>query len=170
MQDPDRPPTSGRNVGPSEADRIHATFKSMEKAREAIESLEDGGVPAEAITLTGGVDEEGGGYDSERHLFSDLTKAALVGGAIGAVVGGVLGALLTIPFPEIGLLLAAVLGAIFGAGAGGAIGGLSATRYNSRAWTDTYEAVPEGRVTVEVAHADGAIVEDARKIFRNAED
>lgn len=165
MQDPHRLPTSERNVAPSEAGRVRASFSSMEEARDAIERLEDEGVPADAINLTGGVNEEGGGYDSERHLFSDLTKAALIGGAIGAVVGAILGALLTIPFPEVGLVLAAVLGAIFGAGAGGAIGGLSATKYNSRAWSETYEAVPEGRVTVEVAHADGEVVEDARKVL-----
>lgn len=150
---------------PPGAQTARASFSSMEEARRAVERLEIGGVPSEAIALAGDVSEEQAGYDSERHMFSDLGKAVVIGGAIGALAGAVLGALLTIPFPGLGLIWAAVFGAIFGAGVGGSIGGLSATKYNSPAWTETYEAVPEGPVTIEVAHSDPEIVTRAREIL-----
>jgi outer membrane lipoprotein SlyB len=116
------------------------------------------------------VEEAGAGYETERRLFSDVTRAVLLGGAIGAVLGGVLGALIAIPVEGIGLVLAAVLGAVFGAGVGGSAGGLGATKYNSPAWAETYEAEPHGDVVVVVAHADAEVVDYARRILASASD
>ena len=157
--------TARQDPPPPGAATARASFSSMDEAREAVERLESGGVPSEAIALAGDVSEERAGYDSERHMFSDVGKAVVIGGAIGAVAGAVLGALFTIPFSELGLIWSAVFGAVFGAGEGGSIGGLSATKYNSPAWTETYEAVPEGPVTIEVAHSDPEVVDRAREIL-----
>lgn len=157
--------TARQDPPPRGARTASASFATMDEARDAVERLESGGVPSEAIALAGEMNEERAGYESERHMFSDVGKAALIGGAIGAAVGAILGLLFTIPFPDLGLIWAAIFGAIFGAGVGGSIGGLSATKYNSPAWTETYEAVPEGQVTIEVAHSDPEIVSRARDIL-----
>lgn len=162
--------TARQDPPPAGTETARASFASMEEARSAIERLESGGVPADAIVLAGEVNEEAAGYDSERHLFSAVGRGILVWGAIGAVAGAILGALFTIPFSELGLVWAAVLGGIFGAGVGGSIGGLMATKYNSPAWTETYQAVPEGQVTVEVAHSDSQIVSRARGILSDRPD
>jgi hypothetical protein len=169
---PERPDeyTARQDPPPAGAETARASFSTMDEARSAVERLETGGVPADAIALAGDVNEERAGYDSERHLFSDVGKAVVVWGGLGAIAGAILGALFTIPFPELGLVWAAVFGGIFGAGVGGSIGGLMATKYNSPAWTETYQAVPEGPVTIEVAHSDNEIVSRARDILANRSD
>lgn len=166
---PERPDeyTARQDPPPAGAEAARASFSNMDEARRAVERLETGGVPADAIALAAAVDEERAGYDSERHVFSDVGKAVLVWGVMGAVAGAILGVLFTIPFPELGLVWAAIFGGIFGAGVGGSIGGLMATKYNSPAWTETYQAVPEGPVTIEVAHSDSEIVSRARDIFES---
>jgi hypothetical protein len=161
------PPTSRHDPPPPGAHSVSGAFGSMTDARRVIEDLEEAGVPPEAISLTEGVDEEAGGYDSERRFLGDVTRATVAGATAGAIVGAILGALVTLAFPDAGLALAAVLGAIFGAGVGGTAGGLSATKYNSPAWTETYEAAAEDEVTVEVAHADADVVEKAREIIES---
>lgn len=161
------PPTSRHDPPPAGAHQVSGSFDSMTEARRAIENLEEAGVPPESITLTGGVDEEAGGYHSERRFLGDVTRAAVAGGTAGAIVGAILGALLTLAFPDAGLALPAALGAIFGAGVGGTAGGLSATKYNSPAWTETYEAAAKDEVTVEVAHADADVVEKARETIES---
>lgn len=164
---PQRPDdyTARQDPPPAGAHTAHASFATMDEARGAVERLESGGVPSEAIALAGQVSEEKAGYDSERHLFSDVGRAVVVGAAIGAAAGAVMGLLFTIPFPDLGVIWAVVFGGIFGAGVGGSIGGLMATKYNSPAWTQTYEAVSEGEVTIEVAHADPEVIDRAREIL-----
>lgn len=161
------PSTPRHEPPPPGAHRVSGSFDSMTDARREIENLEEAGIPPEAISLTEGVDDEAGGYDSERRFLGDVTRAAVAGGAVAAIVGAIIGALVALAFPGAGLVLPAVLGAIFGAGVGGTAGGLSATKYNSPAWTETYEAAAEDEVTVEVAHADPDVVEKARRTLES---
>lgn len=161
------PPTPRHDPPPPGAHRVSDSFDSMTDARRVIEKLEEAGIPPEAISLTEGVDEEAGGYNSERRFLGDVTRAAVTGGATGAIIGAILGALVTLAFPGAGLALPAVLGAIFGAGVGGTAGGLSTTKYNSPAWTETYEAVAEDEVTVGVANGDAGVVEKARRTMES---
>lgn len=148
---------------------VLASVVDMESARRLIEDLEEHGIPPGALALLGAGPEAGheaaGGGEAESAAFDDVTKSALSGGAAGAAAGGILGSLVTLAVPGAGILVAGGLGAVFGAGVGGAAGGMAVAKYNSEAWTATYETVQRGDVAVGVHHADRGVVEAAREVI-----
>jgi hypothetical protein len=89
----------------------------------------------------------------------------IVGGALGIVAGALLGVVVAAILPGVSFLLACGLAAIFGAGVGGAAGGMSVAKYNSPAWTETYETVEEGQVAVGVHHAESSVVDSAEEVL-----
>lgn len=149
---------------------VVASTAEMSVARALIEDLEEHGVPPRAIALIGAapggsMDDTTPGGDAETEAIDDLGRSVAVGGAAGAAAGGVLGSAVTLAIPGVGLVVAAGLGAIFGAGVGGSAGGMSVAKYNSPAWTETFETVERGEVAVGVHHADRSVVDAAAEII-----
>lgn len=148
---------------------VLASVVDLEAARLLIEDLEEHGIPPGSLALLGAAPEAGheaaGGGEAESAAFDDVTKSALSGGVGGAAAGGILGSLVTLVVPGAGILVAGGLGAIFGAGVGGAAGGMAVAKYNSDAWSATYETVQRGEVAVGVHHADQGVVEAAREVI-----
>lgn len=148
---------------------VLASVADMDQARLLIEDLEEHGIPPGSLALLGAASEAGheaaGGGEAESSAFDDVTKSALAGGAIGAATGGILGSLVTLAVPGAGILVAGGLGAVFGAGVGGAAGGMAVAKYNSDAWSATYETVQRGEIAVGVHHADRAVIEAAHEVI-----
>jgi hypothetical protein len=149
---------------------VVASVREMDQARVLIEDLEEHGVPPVSIALLGvapggsmdGTERQG---EAETHALTQLAKSVIVGGGLGIVAGALLGAVVAAVLPGVSFLLACSLAAIFGAGVGGAAGGMSVAKYNSPAWTDTYETVEEGEVAVGVHHAESSVVDAAEEVF-----
>lgn len=166
MESGDRKPEERIEEAPH---AVVAAVADLEAARLLIEDLEEHGIPPGALALLGAAPEGGheaaGGGEAESAAFDDVTKSAIAGGAVGAATGGILGSLVTLALPGTGILVAGGLGAVFGAGVGGAAGGMAVAKYNSDAWSATYETVQLGEVAVGVHHADRSVIDAARQII-----
>lgn len=152
---------------------VVAVMEDLDSARLLMEELEQQGVPPGSILLEGPTPPEDDGARQEMpesSAFSDVSRSTVGGAVIGSVVGGVLGALLTIPFPELGLFWAIVFGAIFGGGIGLAAGGMAVAKFNSPAWRESYTtAQPGDRIFVGVHAEDPRVVESAEELMRQSE-
>jgi hypothetical protein len=149
---------------------VVASVQDMDGARVLIEDLEEHGVPPGAIALVGvgpggSMDETEPGGEAETHALTQLAKSVIVGGGLGIVAGVLLGVVVAAVLPGVSFILACSLAAIFGAAVGGAAGGMSVAKYNSPAWTETYETVEEGEVSVGVHHAESSVVDAAEEVL-----
>lgn len=167
-----RPGLEGERL-PHGPHSVLAVMKDLNSARLLMEELEQHGVPPGSIGLEGTTPPESDGAREEMpegSAFSDVTRSTVGGAVIGSVVGGILGALLTIPFPGLGLFWAIVLGAIFGGGIGLAAGGMAVAKFNSPAWRESYDtAEPAERVSVGVHAEDPRVVESAAALMRQSD-
>jgi hypothetical protein len=139
---------------------VTARYPDMARARRAVEGLEEQGVEANDITLTGEAAARAQAQDTaqrDRVFLQHTTRTALQGIAFGGGIGLVVGLLL-------GVLTAVITGApmqegmaIVAFGAGGAIAGAGvgllvsflARQKQSQAWETSLAEVP-GPVTVGV--------------------
>lgn len=149
---------------------VMAVMEDLGSARLLMEELEQHGVPPGSIDLEGASPPESDGAQDEMpesSAFSDVTRSTLGGAVVGSAVGGILGALLTIPFPDLGLFWAILFGAIFGGGVGLAAGGMAVAKFSSPAWRESYETAQEGgRVSVRVHAENPRVVESAAELMR----
>lgn len=144
---------------------ITACFPSMERARTAVEALEEGGIGGSSISLLGRAAEAAADRTDtaavDEKIIQEGMKStlggAVVGTGIGAVAGFVAGAVV-FGVPGIGPTVAAGLWAltIGGGVAGGGVGfvaGAMVRMKQSQAWALTLSDVGEGYVVVGV-HTD----------------
>lgn len=152
---------------------VVAVMQDLDSARLLMEELEQHGVPPGSIGLEGPTPpEQDGAQDEmpESSAFSDVSRSTVGGAVIGSVVGGILGALMTIPFPELGLFWAIVFGAIFGGGIGLAAGGMAVAKFNAPAWRESYATGQPGeQVSVGVHAEDPRVAESAAELMRQSD-
>lgn len=164
-----RPGLEGERL-PAGPRSVVAVMPDLGSARLLMEKLEQHGVPPGSIGMEGAVpadEDEAQGEMPESSAISDVSRSTVGGFAAGAVVGGLLGALLTIPFPGLGLFWAVVLGVIFGGGIGLAAGGMAVAKFSSPAWRETYEtARRDEHISVGVRHDDPEVVASAEELMR----
>lgn len=100
---------------------VQATYADMAAARQAIATLERGGIPGSDITLEGPAAEHATRQrdqsGTDERFMRDAAKTVFGGAALGAAIGAVLGLIVGI------VLLSGVAGALVAAAAGLAAGG-----------------------------------------------
>ncbi len=149
----------------SAAYTLVATYPDLEKAREALATLDRQGVDGTKISLLGRAVEEAQAATQQdtsavdTGVSGDVTKAAVAGTAAGGVLGGVAGFLAgaaAFAIPGVGPVIgtgvwaATFGGATLGAGVGAHFGGLTALSHEED-WELTYQdALRAGRVLVAV--------------------
>jgi hypothetical protein len=144
---------------------VTGCYPDMERARDAVETLERAGVAASSISLLGpgaeeAVEQPDTAQRDERMLDKGM-KATLGGAAAGSGIGGALGFLAgaaAFGIPGVGPAIGAGVWAatIGGAAAGGGVGftaGAMTQLKQSEAWELTLQDVQAGRVVVGV-HTD----------------
>jgi hypothetical protein len=161
--------------------RISALFTGMDGARRAIDALQNGGVEASTITLSGeGADAAAHMAGSRRNtnasdapiLWRVIWRCvfwSIVGGVLGAAVGFAFGASgLTLPGTSNSVPLQVVSWAMF-LHVGGALWGAYAGISNGGAWELTFQPVgsEHGRVWVNVAATNERDSQRAEHILRS---
>lgn len=111
---------------------VVGVFESKERARQAVEALQDEGFSEDELSIVARDDRQnqgdGEGNDSEQMSMmanEDISDGAALGGGIGAL-GGLLAGIGALAIPGIGPIVAAgpLAAALSGAVAGGVAGGL----------------------------------------------
>lgn len=123
--------------------KIVGVFESRDRAREAIEALQDEGFSEEDLSIVARQEE---GQDSS-DMTEDITQGAAWGGGLGAL-GGLLAGVGAIAIPGIGPILAAgpLAAGLSGAVAGGIAGGLIDLGIPEEAGQQFEEDVKQGRL------------------------
>lgn len=128
--------------------KIVGVFESRERAREAIEALQQEGFSEEDLSIVARQQEgqEGGGGGGG-DLTEDITQGAAWGGGLGAL-GGLLAGAGALAIPGIGPILAAgpLAAGLSGAVAGGVAGGLIDMGIPEQAGQQFEEDVKQGRL------------------------
>lgn len=139
-------------------------------ARHLVETLEEHGVPANAIELVGAETKDSPDPDTshavgESRAFRSLFRSVLAGGLVGLGVGGLLGTLAAFLIPGLVWPWGLLVGAIFGSAAGGVAGGMSVAKYASPAWDETYAIEESPELQVAVHHSDADVVDMAAEVM-----
>ncbi len=123
--------------------KIVGVFESRERAREAIEALQEEGFSEEDLSIVARQDQGQDGGD----MTEDITQGAAWGGGLGAL-GGILAGAGAIAIPGIGPILAAgpLAAGLTGAVAGGIAGGLIDLGIPEEAGQQFEEDVKQGRL------------------------
>ena len=148
---------------------IVASAPDTEQARALIEELESNGVPDTAIALVAvGIEKQSDPNESiaDSEAFSDLFMAVIRGGFIWGLGGVILGVLVSTFITDLSWAWGGLFGFLFGAAVGGAYGGMTVARYNSPAWTETYEITEVGDPSVGVHHRDQSVVDLAQDVLQ----
>jgi outer membrane lipoprotein SlyB len=155
--------------------RVTASFPDLDHARQAMDSLQRGGIEAARIHLSGrAVERAAGRLDTSRRDVREpahIGSRAILGGLIGLVAGGLIGLVVGLLVFEAGgpaVLGAAVAGAVAGAVVGGMIGGLASADLSEEAEL-TYEPVKDGRVRVTVSAETEEEIERAEALLGKVE-
>lgn len=132
--------------------KIVGVFESRERAREAIEALQEEGFSEEDLSIIARQDQgqgqgQGGGGNGGGDLTDDITQGAAWGGGLGAL-GGLLAGAGALAIPGIGPILAAgpLAAGLSGAVAGGIAGGLIDLGIPEDAGQQFEEDVKQGRL------------------------
>lgn len=141
---------------------VVAVLADADQARAVMDALEDGGVPADAISLELSIDEQQipEPEQTERELveMGDAGMAITLWALTGAIVGAAAGFLVTLAVGGWSLATGLLLGGVFGGAIGGVAGGMRVAKYASPVRPDTYLAANEGRAEVHVEHVDESII------------
>ena len=156
--------------------RVVATYADMDTVREAIRSLELGGVDGGNIALMGQAAQkamtETDPHERDAGVVKEITKFSIVGGAIGFITGALIGLVAAgLIFGLDGQALAtAAVGMAF---AGLPIGGLVAPIAKiggSASWEQTFqESDDTGHIQVGVHAPDPKDVERVRQILQTTD-
>ncbi len=159
---------------------VAARFPDLDRARAAIEALENSGVDGDDIKLLGPAAQQAAteptktAADSRAvtHVFWRVTRASVIWGAVGVLVGLAVGALVLWAFGSwdtpAWLLVFAILGAFLMSTVGAMIGAERSIS-DSDAWTATFQNVGDGAVWVAVRAREPGVVERARRTLERAE-
>lgn len=155
------------------ATQLRAAYPSMDRARQAIDSLERGGVDGGSIHLGGrpaaeaatDVDTRGPDARVTRLVSKRIVIAAVAGSLVGGLAGLLLGLALS---TDAGLWAATIGGIVVGGGVGGVIGGVSSVDM-SRAWELTQHRVGDGPVYVTVDSTDPEVLRRAEEALKGEE-
>lgn len=151
---------------------VIGVFDDKERAKAAIEALEDEGFGEDELSVvakddSGGGDDDGGdGGDMNMVNADDVTEGVAWGGGIGAV-GGLLAGLGALAIPGIGPIVAAgpLAAALSGAVAGGLAGGLIDLGIPETEGQRFEQDVKEGRV-LAVVECDRSEADRAEELLR----
>lgn len=151
---------------------IIATYRDLDRAREAMTALERRGVGSDAVSLEGGAPARAAAeHDTSRRdgrMVAQVGKRAFMGIAVGSVLGAVLAGV--IGLLVFGSLWPVVGSAIAGGIAGGALG-LALAGYGTPAvseeWELTHEDEPGGDVRVRVRSDEPDELERAAEVLRD---
>lgn len=154
---------------PDSGHGVVAVLSDADRARAAIDDLEEHGIPADAISIQSAVAEElrteEEQTDKEVEAVQEVGQSVLVWALAGFVIGAALGFMVTVVVADWSFVTGLFLGGIFGAAIGGAAGGMDVAKYASLARPETFLAEGEGQVLIEVRHIDGAVVEEAASVL-----
>jgi hypothetical protein len=155
---------------------VVATYMEPDNADAALRSVESEGIDGTKISLLGREDrlavyqaeEESESEELPKGVAKGVASKSAAGTAAGGIAGFIAGAA-AFGIPGIGpavgagIWAATASGAVAGAVAGGVMGGIQET------WAARYDdAVKEGRVLVGVHSDDGAEIDSAEKVLREA--
>lgn len=145
--------------------KIVGVFESRDRAREAIEALQDEGFSEEDLSIVARQEE---GQDSS-DMTEDITQGAAWGGGLGAL-GGLLAGVGAIAIPGIGPILAAgpLAAGLSGAVAGGIAGGLIDLGIPEEAGQQFEEDVKQGRLLAIVETDDDDQVGRVQRLDRKS--
>ena len=146
---------------------VVAVLSDADRARAAIDDLEEHGIPADAISMQSAVAEESEEEqtDKEVEAVSEVGQSVLVWALAGFVIGAAVGFMVTVVVDDWSFVTGLFLGGIFGAAIGGAAGGMNIAKYASLARPETFLVEGQGQVAIEVRHVDGAVVEQAASVL-----
>lgn len=154
---------------------VVGVFESRDRAKEAIEALEDEGFNEEDLSVVAKDDRGGHGGNDDSEDESDqmnmvggdnISDGATWGGGIGAV-GGLLAGMGALAIPGIGPILAAgpLAAALTGAVAGGVAGGLIDLGIPEGEGQRFEQDVKEGRI-LAVVECEGEQAEKAQDVLK----
>lgn len=158
---------------------VLAVFPDADAARDAMVTLERGGIEAKDISLLArkdGDDGEGTVREGDRELTADVGKRVATGAAVGGAGGGLAGLIAgaaAFAIPGIGPVVGAGIwgatlgGAVAGTAVGGVVGGISGLGMGE-AWEATYSEVENGRVVVGVHAEDSAVVDRGARLLKES--
>lgn len=155
---------------------VLAALPDPDTARDAIVTLERGGVEGKTISLLARDDDREAVREGDRELTADVGKRVATGAAVGGTGGGLAGLLagaaaFAIPGigPVVGLGIwgAAIGGAVAGTAVGGLVGGISGLGMGE-AWEATYSQIENGRAVVGVHADDSAVVDRGAELLEES--
>jgi hypothetical protein len=155
--------------------RIVASFPNMDRAREAMATLERRGVGSDAVSLEGGgpdraareADTSERDLRVTRHVGSRAVFGLVVGTALGGAIGLVVAAVVVGGFGSVWVWASTIAGGVAGGAVGLVLGGY-ATPAVSEDWELTHEPEP-GTARVEVRSNDPKELERAAAVLREAD-